>query len=133
MDGATTSTRARCTGTRKDGAACAAYALPGGAFCLAHDPARAAALRAARARGGRGKANAARAGKLVPASLRPILDGLYAVFAEVRAGTLEPRTGTALGSIAGAIVKVHQVGTLEERIAALEEQVQVAQEGQGRR
>jgi hypothetical protein len=116
-----------CAGTRKDGAACRAAALPGRAYCLAHDPARQAALRASRERGGRGKAAAARAQKLVPATLRPVLDGLLDVFDEVKAGTLDPKVGTALGSIASAIVKVYSVGALEERLQALEQ----AQQGQG--
>ena len=115
-----------CAGIRKDGAPCRAAALPGRPFCLAHDPERQEALRASREQGGRGKASAARAGKLVPATLRPVLDGLLDVFDGVKAGTLDPRVGTALGSIAGAIVKVYQAGTLEERIEALER----AQQGQ---
>jgi hypothetical protein len=129
MAQASTSTRARCAGTRKDGQPCGAYALPGGDFCLAHDPARVDEVRAARERGGQGKANAARAGKLIPATLRPVLDGLLAAFADVRKGELDPRTGTALGSIAGAIVKVYQIGALEERVQAMEQYIAAQERG----
>lgn len=109
-----------CAATRRDGAPCRAPALPGRAHCFAHDPARQEAQRAARSKGGRGKATAARAGKLVPATLRPVLDGLLDVFDEVKAGNLDPKVGTALGSIAAAIVRVFQSGALEERLQALE-------------
>ena len=57
---------------------------------------------------------------LLVARLRPILDGLLDVFADVKKGDMDPRTGTALASIAGAIVKVYQAGALEERVHALE-------------
>jgi len=115
-----------CAGTRKDGRPCTARVMGAGVYCFAHDPARAGDRDAAREKGGRAKSRAARAGKLVPATLRPVLDGLLDVFAEVKAGTLDPRVGTALGSIASAIVRVYQAGTLEERLQALEQ----AQQGQ---
>ena len=117
-----------CAGTRKDGSRCTARVMGEGAYCFAHDPARADDRDAAREKGGRAKSSAARAGKLVPAMLRPVLDGLFDVFEKVKAGTLDPRTGTALASIAGAIVKVHQVGTLEERLAAIERALAAADE-----
>ncbi len=110
-----------CAATRKDGTPCAARALPGGRFCFAHDPARQEGLRASREKGGRGKASAARAGRLVPAVLRPVLDTLLAAVDEVKDGSLTTQQAGALSSLAGAIVKVYQVGTLEERIAALEQ------------
>ena len=65
-----------CRATRKDGQRCIARALPGSAYCFTHDPVRQEALAASREKGGRGKATAARAGKLVPAVLRPVLDTL---------------------------------------------------------
>jgi hypothetical protein len=109
-----------CRATRKDGAPCTARALPELAYCFAHDPGRQDSLKASREKGGRGKATAARAGKLVPAVLRPVLDTLLAAVGEVKAGTLTTQQAGALSSLAGAIVKVYQVGTLEERLTALE-------------
>ena len=109
-----------CAARRKDGQPCTAPARPGSAYCFAHDPAQAAARQASREKGGRGKATAARAEKLVPAVLRPVLDMLLAAVGEVKDGTLTTQQAGALSPLAGAIVKVYQVGTLEERLTALE-------------
>lgn len=85
-----------------------------------HDPARQAEVAAARVRGGRHKATVARVEKLVPAVLRPVPNSLLAALPEVRDGTLTTQQAGALASLAAAIVKVYAVGTLEERVAALE-------------
>ena len=118
----------RCRGVRRDGTPCGAQAGPGG-WCWAHDPANDEARRAARSRGGKGKATAARAEKLVPAVLRPVLDTLLDAVGEVKAGTLSTQQAGALASLAGAIVKVYQVGTLEERLSALEAAQAATDEG----
>jgi hypothetical protein len=51
-----------CATCRKDGQPCTAPVRPGSAYCFAHDPAQAEARQAAREKGGRGKATAARDG-----------------------------------------------------------------------
>ena len=79
---------------------------------------------------GAGRAASARAGKLIPATLRPVLDGLIEALVEVRTDDLDPRRAQALASLASAIVRVYTAGTLEERIAALEA-AQAQQERQG--
>src|SRR5947209_4859301 len=116
---------APCRATRRDGQPCTAPVLGGGEYCFAHDPARQAERRAARERGGQHKATGARLGKLVPATLRPVLATLLAALDEVHGDgegpTITPAQASAMASLAGAIVKVYQVGTLEERLAALEE------------
>ena len=109
-----------CAARRKDGQPCTAPARAGGEYCFAHAPELAEVRRASREKGGRGKATAARAEKLVPAVLRPVLDTLLAAVGEVKDGTLTTQQAGALGALAGAIVRVYQVGTLEERLAALE-------------
>jgi hypothetical protein len=109
-----------CRATRKDGSPCRSEIVLASGYCPMHDPARREQVAAARAKGGQQKATAARAAKLVPVVLRPVLDGLLEVFEEVKAGQRDPRTATALATIAGAIVEVYQVGTLEERVTALE-------------
>ena len=121
------SKQAQCAGTRKDGTRCTARVMGAGSFCYAHDPARAAERDAARRKGGAGRATAARAEKLVPAVLRPVLITLLQTLQGAKAGTIEPRRATAIGSVARAIVAVYQVGTLEERLQALE----AAQAAQG--
>ena len=90
-----------------------------------HDPQRQAQAAAVRASGGRAKASTARAAKLVPGTLRPVLDALLAALADVRgvgeeAPRLSPQQASAMASLAGAIVRVYTAGTLEERVAALE-------------
>ncbi len=119
-----------CAGARQDGRPCTARVLGTGAYCFTHDPARQADRQAARARGGRNRGNARRAGKLVPSALRPVLDTLLAAVDEVRDGGLTTQQAGALAALAGAIVRVYQAGTLEERLAALEA-AQAAQEGRG--
>lgn len=109
-----------CAGTRADGSPCTARVMGAGRYCFAHDPAREADREAARAKGGQNRSAAARANALIPATLRPVLYGLLEAFEEVKAGTRDPRTGTALATIASAICRVYTAGTLEERVAALE-------------
>lgn len=118
----------RCGAKRKDGSRCAARVMGAGEHCFAHDPRRAAARDQARRKGGANSATAARAEKLVPAVLRPVLFTLLQTLQGAKAGTIEPRQATAIGSVARAIVAVYQVGTLEERLQALEA-AQAAQEG----
>ena len=110
-----------CQATRKDGQPCTVRTLTGSAWCFAHDPSRAAQRTEARRRGGRGKAKAERAGKLVPASLRPSLALLFEALDEVHRGELDPRAAGAMAALAGAISRLYQTGVLEERLAALEQ------------
>lgn len=119
----------RCSATRRDGTPC--QTPPSGigtdGFCWAHSPAQREARRAARAKGGRQRATAARAEKLVPAVLRPVLLTLLQTLQGAKVGTLDPRQATAVASVARAIVAVYTAGTLEERLQALEA-AQVRQE-----
>src|SRR5947207_2388581 len=115
----------RCLATRRDGTPCRAAATHGD-YCWAHAPGLDEARQAARAKGGQGKATAARAERLVLAILRPVLDGLVEVFGEVKAGTRDPKVATALASVASAIVKVYGAGTMEERLTDIERALQDA-------
>ncbi len=109
-----------CRATRRDGQGCrSTIVLPSG-FCSMHDPARQGEVRAARARGGRGKATARRLDKLVPATLKPVIGTLLAALDEVHAGDLDPKVANAMAALAGAVGRLYQTGVLEERIAALE-------------
>ncbi len=112
----------RCTATRRDGSHCAAppSAIGENGFCWAHDPDKREARRAARAKGGRQRATSARAEKLLPSHMRPVLGAVLAAIRDVRAGAITPAQASAIASLAGAAVKVYQVGLLEERIADLE-------------
>ena len=115
---------ASCQATKRDGRRCAATVVLSSGYCPMHDPERGAEIAAARARGGRNKAGAARAAKMVPATLRPVLATLLAALDEVRGEegepAITPAQANAMASLAGAIVRVYQAGVLEERVAALE-------------
>ena len=113
---------ARCRGTRRDGTPCQApaHAIGPAGWCWAHDPQLAAARREARAAGGRNKSTAARVEKLVPQTLRPVLDTLLQALPATRDGALTPGQAGALAALAGAIVKVWTAGQLEQRVLELE-------------
>jgi hypothetical protein len=115
---------AACRASRRDGRRCAATVVLPSGYCPMHDPERGAEVAASRARGGRNKAGAVRAARLVPATLRPVLATLLAALDEVRGAegepAITPAQANAMASLAGAIVRVYQVGVLEERVAALE-------------
>lgn len=120
MDEATRSNPKQCAGTRKDGTRCTARVMGAGDFCFAHHPDRADQRAAARRKGGQGRATRARAAKLLPSHMRPVLGAVFAALREVRSGTITPAQAAAIASLAGAAVKVYQVGLLEERLADLE-------------
>ena len=112
----------RCAGTRRDHSPCEAppHAIGPSGWCWAHDPDNAEARRAARSKGGKGKATARRLDRLVPATLRPTLDALLAAVEAVRDGTLEPGRASAMAALASAAVRCYTVAELEPRLSALE-------------
>jgi len=105
----------RCRAVKKNGDPCGANPGRDG-YCIGHRPGSAEA----RSKGGAASSRASRAAKLLPARLRPVGDLLDKALREVYEGSLEPRVGTAMAALAGALVKVHSVGELEERMKALE-------------
>jgi hypothetical protein len=92
-------------------------------MCFIHDPDRVADRAAASARGGRGKSRLARVERLVPGTLKPVLQLLLDVLADARDGTIAPAQANAVAAVAGAIVRVYSSATIEERIADLEQQI----------
>jgi hypothetical protein len=90
-------------------------------YCFAHDPALERDRRAARERGGRASANVVRLRRhLGPSALGSVFDRLLDALSEVHDETLSPARGSAMASIARALVAVLEVGELEERIQQLE-------------
>jgi hypothetical protein len=108
-----------CSATRKDGSPCTTQARASG-FCFAHDPELAEKRRAAYSTGGSNKRTSRRIDKLTPASLRPVLDKLFATLDGLEDGTIEPRVGTAMASVAGVICRVYEASDLEMRLKTLE-------------
>ncbi len=109
----------QCQAMTKSGVRCKGTARPSG-FCFAHDPDLQHARRDGQARGGQNKRTEARITRLVPATLKPVLEKLMAGVDEVYDGTLEPRQASAMASLAGAIGRIYEVASLEERLEALE-------------
>lgn len=108
-------TTERCPAVRRDGRRCTAAVTSSG-YCIGHGPGASEARRM----GGKATSRAARAGRLLPARLRPIADGLEAAFEEVHAGRLDPKRASAMASLAGALVRVVTAGELEERVRSIE-------------
>ena len=112
----------RCSGARRDGTACQAppHAVGADGFCWAHSPTKREERRAARAKGGRNRADAARLDRLLPSTLRPMITLLLGALNEVHRGELDPKAAGAMAALAGAITRAYSVGVLEERVAQLE-------------
>jgi len=106
----------RCVSTRRDEALCTAHPGASG-YCIGHDP---GALEARR-KGGHATSRAERAGKLLPARLQPVVSLLEDALSEVHRGELDPRSASAMASLAGALVRTITAGELEERLRALED------------
>jgi hypothetical protein len=57
----------------------------------------------------------------MPADLGGVLQRLHAALDRLDAGQLEPRTASAMASLAGAIVRTWEVASLEARLARMED------------
>lgn len=113
-----------CQATRRDGQPCQARALPGSAFCWAHDPTQAGKRTDARRRGGQHSAKVHRLRGLVPPRLVAVYDRLEVALGETHDGTLTPPQAQAMASLARAMVAVLTAGELEARVRELEQAAQ---------
>ncbi len=109
-----------CAGQRRDGKPCRASATIG-PHCIGHAPSLASKRQQARRQGGRNKATSIRLSKLMPIRLVPIFERLEMALTELHEGTLEPRVGGAMASVATALIRCVQAGEIEERLRRLEE------------
>ena len=112
-----------CAATRKDGDPCRGQAQPGLPYCWAHDAAQQARYAEGRRLGGRNSSNFARAARLVPPELTDVKGHLLEALAQLHSGELDPRLASAMATMAGAIVRIHQAGELEVRLVELEQRV----------
>ncbi len=108
-----------CRATRRDGQPCTMKAGEDG-YCFSHSPAVVERRRAGNAQGGWNKATSRRLERLIPSSLRPTLETLFTALDEVHEGTLDPRQASAMASLAGAIGRLYETASLEERLEAIE-------------
>jgi len=112
---------ATCRATRRDGEPCRAKAGPSG-YCFGHDPGLAQRHEEGRSMGGRNRATVARVGKLFQGDgeIVDVLSLLKTALVETYAGALDARAAGALASLSNALVRMHEIGTLELRIKVLE-------------
>lgn len=108
-----------CRATRADGKPCTVRALAD-SFCFAHSQTTAEKRHTARKTGGHHKSTEARLNKVMPASLKPILDLLMTSVSEVHQGSLDPRQASAMASLASAIGRLYETAEIEQRLEALE-------------
>lgn len=128
---------AKCRATRKDGKPCRADAVAGSDYCSFHDPKKADAFHNGRVKGGE-------AGKLatlsavspwrgtegevaVLKSVEPaeLVNLLCDTIDNVLTGAIDPKVANAVGYLAGVIVKIQQYEAIEERLASIEEALQL--------
>jgi hypothetical protein len=108
--------RERCQAQKKDGSECSAPAVRDG-LCVGHQPGDHAAWRR---KGGAATSRATRAIAAVPTMLQPVLRILQSALAKVATNEYTPAQGSALASLASAIVKVAAAGEQERRLDELE-------------
>jgi hypothetical protein len=113
----------RCQKAKRDGRQCKASALRGKKYCALHsDASRAAELGS---RGGRRRTVFSPDSlKLLPApkSAAEARDLLAQSMIELRAGRLEPRIATALGSLVPVFLTCLEMCTIEETVEPLEQE-----------
>jgi hypothetical protein len=111
-----------CNAIARSGNRCSAPVLAGSRYCYLHDPATADRWREAARKGGRNRANAARAARLVPATMTPSeLGGWFsALLKSVIAGQTSPQVATAAAAIARVLLAVNEMAIVEDRLAELE-------------
>ncbi len=108
-----------CAGVRKDGTPCRTVATADG-YCFAHSEACKARTDAARVEGGRNSSKVARARRRMGADLHDIAKLLEDAMRDVAKGAMLPQQGSALASLAGAWVRLHDAGEVQARIEELE-------------
>jgi len=113
----------QCAGLNKDRKPCQGTPLPGGTLCFAHDPAMAERRQQGSVKGGRGKSAKVRAQRQLRDSVMAPADvsGLLSIsMQKVATGVMEPGVGTALASMAKALMSVQETTQLSDRLTELE-------------
>ncbi len=118
----------QCQGTNRTGEPCSAHVYDGAEWCRWHDPARADDRAEWSRKGGHARSNRARARRQLADAVMSISDldaFLCASLVKVADGHMEPNVGTAVASIAKAVLTIRTASDLERRLEALERQVGV--------
>ncbi len=113
----------KCAGFTNAGKSCQGTPLPGGTLCFVHDPAMAERRQQGSVKGGQGKSAKARARKQLRDAVMAPNDvaGLLSLsMQKVAVGKMEANVGSALASMAKALMAVQETSELTDRLAALE-------------
>ncbi len=114
---------AKCAGFTNAGKPCRGTPLPGGTLCFVHDPGMAERRRQGSIKGGIGKSAKVRAQRQLRDSVMDPNDvsGLLSIsMKKVATHAMEPGVGTALASMARALMAVQETAQLSDRLAELE-------------
>ena len=114
-----------CQGKTVEGEPCRATPISGKKTCMFHDEEMAERRAAGRREGGRRRSEPRRT--LDPSqrmtavsSLADVRDLLADTINHVRTGQVDPKIANTVGYLASVLVRVFEVGELEERLAAME-------------
>ena len=121
----------QCSALNRDGKPCSAQAWRDG-LCRWHHPDLAEDRANWRAKGGAERSNARRATKTLPKDLADVRDALLRALVGLEEGHVDPRRASAMAAVARAVCHVQEVGDLERRLAALEEEARQEQEANDR-
>ncbi len=116
----------KCSAIARSGSRCNSPVLPDQAFCWVHSPDAAEARREASRKGGKNRSAQARAQKLLPDAMTTdeLTGWLSVAFKQTLSGRLEPKTATAVATLARAFLEAQQAAA-QPTIEDLQEQVEV--------
>ena len=113
----------KCSAITNDGKSCKGKPIQGSEWCFSHHPELAEKRRQGQQRGGEGKRTDARARKqfrsasLDPADIHGLLSSALVKVSEAQ---MHPATGTALATMAKALVAIEESSMLQQRLEELE-------------
>ena len=108
--------RMRCAASTKTGSPCRALAVSGSPYCNMHGP----NAKAIQIKGGKHKANAYRLEDKMSPRLKDVVELLQTAAKQVHEGEITPSQGSALASMATALIKAVESASLEIRVSLLE-------------
>ena len=116
--------KARCRQTSANGKRCEGWAMDGSDFCFFHNPESKDARHAAQSRGGQGNRGPVLSLDSEDVQLRSAQDLaelLAETITQVRKGLISPKIATAIGYLAGPLMRAFDAGSMETRLARLEQ------------
>ncbi len=113
----------QCTATRANGQRCKAQVLTEGDLCFIHNPANQGRIEEARRKGGKNKGTSARAQKRMPKEVKDIIQVVEAAMGGVLSAKITPPQAQAVASLAGAWVRLHEIGELALELEEIKAQL----------